>query len=181
MARLTNYDREQIIKKMRPLFYSKVTEVQKEVEEMLNKFIKHEIPQEVFDFTKKYPGLASTMTSVYYNSGNDNFYFQVERFPRDFFKGEGVIDVMKKRSDEDAFKTLLSKFNDEVEKAYSLKKRATCVLENISTENKLKNEFPEAYTAHREIYDNETTTVSTCDTIENVRAELSKIKKGEKE
>ena len=67
----------------------------------------------------------------------------------------------------------------EAYKIHQWSKKVLCVLKNISTLNKLKNEFPEAYNTYVSIYicdddnNNSNKVVNICDNIENVRAEFN--------
>lgn len=75
------------------------------------------------------------------------------------------------------FKELLTKYLKLYQENSEMEKKLICLFNNTTfTEKKLKNEFPEAYSAYCEIKDipKEVVTSTSCDSIENIRATLNK-------
>lgn len=177
MARLTNYDRDQIVSEMKKTIHQGSEKLEKEIGIFLSKRIKEIIPQEIFDFISKWPHLVRTTNTIYYTTApSRSVYFKVERFPESFFtdSGKGPIQFIKEETSHGVeLEKLLKLLNKVHREEKALVGKVVCALESISTEKRLKEEFPEAYAAYRNI----PVGGGTCDEIEAVRAELNNIKK----
>lgn len=172
MARLTNSDRERILRTMKPGIRSKAAKVEEDLSKVLNGIIKEEIPEEVFAFQRKYPKLVIMRDFLCVSVGKYSISIPIAKHPVNFF-GD-FWKTMKASTGGDEVKRLLDVLKEELEQAYVIEKKIACILDNISTEKRLKDEFPEAYAAYMSLDDGE---VNSCDSIENVRAQLSALKK----
>lgn len=176
MARLTNSDRERILKGLKPNFYREVEEVKKTMASLINEFLRKNIPDEVFVFMRKYPNLIYSSKTFYVSLKHGSTYIEVIEYPSNHIRDllYTALDKDKTGKMSNAFDLLKLK----AEEARILEKKVSCILANISTEKKLKDEFPEAYKIYIN-YDEEAgeDSQNMCDNIENVRAELSKLNK----
>lgn len=182
MARLTNCDRKQIVKEMTKTISLRSRSIEKEIGLFLNNRIKETIPKDVFDFCKKWTKLISTTKTIYYGgvSGCRSTYFNVIEHPSAFFSNHsgGILQFFKEDIEHgDELKNLLTSFDNTCKEEKILINKIICALESISTEKKLKEEFPEVYAAYTKV---PTETDNSCDAIEKVRAELSNYKKEKK-
>lgn len=178
MARLTNNDRDRIVRAMRPEIQSKVKEIKKNLSKIFNEVIMREIPEEVFVFAGKYPQLFTEGDTVYINGSKYSIYISVAKHPVRYFKD--FLKVAKTGPKGDEVKELLKSLELEFDKAKIIENKISCALNNISTEKKLKDEFPEAFavyiTLNAKVGEQSS---NSCDNIENIRAQLNALKKKE--
>lgn len=178
MARLTNNDRDRIVRAMRPEIQSKVKEIKKNLSKIFNEVIMREIPEEVFVYYGKYPQLFSEGDTVYITCGKYSLYIPVVKHPVRYFKD--FLKVATTGPEGDKVKELLKSLELEFNKAKIIENKISCALNNISTEKKLKDEFPEAFVAYMTLGAKVGEQSSnSCDSIENIRAQLSALKKKE--
>lgn len=172
MARLTNYDRERILKGLRPSFQVELEKVKRALSDLINEFLIKEIPGEIFLFMKKYPNLLYSSKTIYIPLNQGSLYLSVIEYPSNYIK---TVYFIKSKDNTGEISRSLDLLLMKAEAARILEKKVSCVLDNISTEKRLKDEFPEAYKVYTKSDETEDTQ-NMCDSIENVRAELSKIK-----
>ena len=167
---------------------------------MLTAAINKGIPQEVLDFTVKYPKLVRTETDLTINLQKfvyDKFIYS-EKWPyikmQTYYPGipekfeEEVMNGSFERWKFGSYKCvnwikmncpeLMAVINEgieEMKKVIEWEKSLRCVLSQIKTLNKMKEELPEAYEVYMQLYGDPDKS-GFCDAIEKVRAEYSQTK-----
>lgn len=181
----------------------------KEIEDKLTALFAKNIPDEVLEFEKKYPHLIDkedvTLYGYNFLSREDqddydilikwnNTYpsFTIKNIYNKMINGidihswhidEGLISYIKENEPD-----IIKKIKSIIVRRLELEKwsdNLDCTLSAITTINKLKEEFPEAYSVYEKLYNepksckkvkgdkgNET---SMCDNIEKLRAEYNKV------
>ena len=181
----------------------------KEIEDKLTALFAKNIPDEVLEFEKKYPHLIDKedITLYGYNflsrEDQDDYdilikwnstypSFTVKNIYNKMINGidihswridEGLISYIKENEPD-----IMKKIKTIIVRRLELEKwsdNLDCTLSAITTINKLKEEFPEAYSVYAKLYNepksckkvkgdkgNET---SMCDNIEKLRAEYNKV------
>lgn len=87
-------------------------------------------------------------------------------------------DLNRLISMSDNCKELIERIQSLVKEQKVLQNKCLCALEQINTTNQLKGQFPEAYEAYCQyIEKSEGPSENACDSIEDIRAELSKVNK----
>lgn len=205
--KLSKDERQSISRKMEALRRKKeiderVEKLSKEIENSLW----NEVPEEVKELYNKYPQYVNTREYTMYGyvlfkqDELDQYYryytapaFKISKILQNFYNNFNTHNGYS--SDNHPLVTYLKmkypKLYEEgreiVMDAYKINKwskEVLCVLNNITTLNKLKDEFPEAYEAYVSIYgtNNDDCTkvdrttgkkVNMCDAIEKVRAEFN--------
>lgn len=169
-----------------------------------------DIPDEVFEFEKKYPHLIDKGDMTLYgcdfltkedkekyeiwNRWNHTYpCFHVKNIYNKMIDGVSIhgfhldntlVEYIKKNAPEIAekIKTITMKRLD----LQDWSDKLSCTLSSITTINKLKEEFPEAYAIYVSLYgepgspckkvkDNKGNVTSMCDNIEKLRAEYNKV------
>ena len=155
---------------MRP--YRKEEQKKKEaIEKWLTEFCVSLIPQDFQSIAKKYPSAVRFNSDMYVG----NFTWKPKEIS--YLKVSYVsyfCDPALKRLKDKKLIELCEDYDKYYQNNKVLEKRLLCALQNITTENRLKNEFPEAYNAYLNFEDTEKEETNACDAIENVRALLSK-------
>ena len=180
------------------------------VESELTALFMRDIPNEVFEFEKKYPHLIDKGDVTLYGydfltkeykekydlwSRWNHIYpcFHVNNIYNKMIDGVSIhgfqlddtlVEYIKKNAPEIAekIKTITIKRLD----LQDWSDKLSCTLGAITTINKLKEEFPEAYTIYVKLYgepgsqckkvkDNNGNETSMCDNIEKLRAEYNKV------
>lgn len=178
--RLTSSDRERIVKSIaKPL--------EKELHQLVEEFGRNvidpvllkSIPQKVRDFRKEYPKLIFRKEYCYLTDLNPNMkdsrylHIPMKNFILGYFEEKEVFKHLRSLQSTTDF---INQVKEIDKKINSIQGRTRCVLENINTTKQLRDQFPEAYAilmnvSKQEVQDN------SCDSIENLRAELSKYNK----
>ena len=180
------------------------------VEDELTALFMKDIPEEVFEFEKKYPHLIDkgdvTLYGYDFLSKEDKEKFDIwsrwnHTYPcfhvkdiynkmidgasiHGFYLDDTLVEYIKKNAPEIAekIKVITIKRLD----LQDWSDKLSCTLSGITTINKLKEEFPEAYTVYIDLYgepgspckkvkDNKGNETSMCDNIEKLRAEYNKV------
>lgn len=171
MARLTQDDRRNILRAlMRP--YRKEEQKKKEaIEKWLTEFCDRLLPQDFQIIAKKYPAVVRFNSNMYVG----NFKWKPKEI--NYLKVSYVsyfCDRVLKNLEDKKLIELCEDYDKYYQNNKVLEKRLLCALQNITTENRLKNEFPEAYNVYLNLDGVEKEETNACDSIENVRALLSK-------
>lgn len=195
-VRLTNDLRDDIVSKMIAPFQLKVIEKGEELLVLFRNFLKSNTPTDIYEYFLKYPKLFDSQNSIaYYELISDEKllaklkgvkdgylsipYNKPEICFMDYSDGDTskarMRDIFAKSDFYKPFVVLLNEWLEAKTEGNILKNKITCVLEHISTVNRLKNEFPEAYEAYSEIASQPISErQNSCDEVERVRAELNK-------
>lgn len=175
--RLTNSDRDKIAKNIiAPI----LKEADKEIEnfsKFVDEVLKKNLPKDVLEFSEKHLNLLKRRTNFYFSDFSElrlncvSTYIKVSYYIPEYFN-ENQYSALRNSTEAKIFAKKMKALD---EKAVSIKNKTRCALEHINTTKKLKESFPEAYAilfdvTVKEVKDNE------CDSIENLRAELSKLK-----
>ena len=206
--KLTKDERETISRRMETMRRRKeiddrVEKISKKIEDTLW----NEVPTEVKDLYNKYPQYVNARE---YNLHGYNFFrsnefdsnfryyysapvFKLSKLMNNFYNNFNIHNGYSSDNHplaiylEIHYPKLYAECREIVMDAYKINrwsKEVLCVLNNITTLNKLKNEFPEAYDAYVSIYgtNNDDCTkvdrttgkkLNMCDAIEKVRAEFN--------
>lgn len=178
------------------------------VESELTALFMKDIPNEVFEFEKKYPHLIDKDDVTLYgydfltkedkekydlwSRWNHTCFYVKNIYNKmidgvsihDFQLDDTLVEYIKKNAPEIAekIKTITIKRFD----LQDWSDKLSCTLGTITTINKLKEEFPEAYTIYVKLYgepgapckkvkDDNGNETSMCDNIEKLRAEYNKV------
>ena len=180
------------------------------VESELTSLFMKDIPDEVFEFEKKYPHLIDkgdvTLYGYDFLTKEDKEKYDIwsiwnHTYPcfhvkniynkmidgvsiHEFQLGNTLVEYIKKNAPEivEKIKTITIKRLD----LQDWSDKLSCTLGTITTINKLKEEFPEAYTIYVKLYgepgspckkvkDDNGNKTSMCDNIEKLRAEYNKV------
>ena len=209
--KLSKAEREGIVRAMtKNVIEKEYRPMMNGVEDELTALFMKDIPEEVFEFEKKYPHLIDkgdvTLYGYDFLSKEDKEKFDIwsrwnHTYPcfhvkdiynkmingasiHGFHLDDTLVEYIKKNAPEIAEKI----------KAITIKRlnlqdwsdKLSCTLSGITTINKLKEEFPEAYTVYVDLYgepgspckkvkDNKGNETSMCDNIEKLRAEYNKV------
>lgn len=209
--KLSKAEREGIVRAMtKNVIEKEYRPMMNSVEDELTALFMKDIPEEVFEFEKKYPDLIDkgdvTLYGYDFLSKEDKEKFDIwsrwnHTYPcfyvkdiynkmidgasiHGFHLNDTLVEYIKKNAPEIAEKI----------KAITIKRlniqdwsdKLSCTLSGITTINKLKEEFPEAYTVYVDLYgepgspckkvkDNKGNETSMCDNIEKLRAEYNKV------
>lgn len=197
--KLTNSRREEIkILLLKPL-KKDIESTVKELAEIVGDFFLYILPDDVRKVWDKYPSLFSRVGSVRLDELIDSDkYPELFKFSRNFSMSWLSINAPCFLDYEDEGTSLkrqfmqypyFQKYREKLEelmqldrKHNSLKNKISCVLENITTVTRLKEEFPEAYNLYfvEVIKDNkkevkERPAENQCTNTEELRAELSSL------
>lgn len=188
----------------------------KEIKDRINKITEdiekslwNEIPEEIKEFYNKYPQYmnvktytisTNTLVSAKERDNNYRYYhspsFTISKILNNFYNNFNTENYYSASENplvnyiKAHYPILYNELREIVLDAYKIYKWSDdvyCVLNNITTLNKLKNEFPEAYDVYVSIYgnpenDNDDCTktdhstgkkINMCDAIEKVRAEFN--------
>lgn len=199
VKRLNKAEREAIRNKLLEPTRKEVNEVRKNIKDEISSFIQGKVPDEVIKFHEKYPGLIQKESEWYGPRDFFNIKGDWSRLPErkkieglyvesiDFsdipyrydFERKSKANIIELIAEDEI---VLNKVFELVliwarltYKIFSLKNRIDCTLSGITTENSLKDNFPEAYAAYLEVRGLEST--DSCTNIESLRAELGRFKK----
>lgn len=180
MGRVYNNERRQIVKELIDPTREKLKKLLDLLNSEIDKICLENTPDDVKQILVKYPGLlAHAESSVYignfsWGSSTHFSYLRLNNYIP-FFHKEILNNLPKKN---ETIKKRIESYNQQSKEIGVLEKKLTCVLEHITTEKKLKKEFPEAYTALLKIRNTPVIEEDSnlCDSIENVRASLAIIK-----
>ena len=133
--------------------------------------IEHLTPKDVVEFSGKYPLLIMKLRMFFVKEIND-------RVPVEFYiPGSFNLDDLNRLiSMSDNCKGLIERTQSLIKEQKALKNKCLCALEQINTTNQLKEQFPEAYEVCCQIL-SDSSPKNACDSIENIRVELSKLNK----
>lgn len=197
--KLTNSRREEIkILLLKPL-KKDIESTVKELAEIVGDFFLYILPDDVRKVWDKYPSLFSRVGSVRLDELiNSDKYPELFKFSRNFsmswlsinapcfldYGGKGT-SLKRQFMQYPYFQKYREKLEELMQldrKHNSLKNKISCVLENITTVTRLKEEFPEAYNLYfvEVIKDNkkevkERPAENQCTNTEELRAELSSL------
>lgn len=209
--KLSKAEREGIVRAMtKNVIEKEYRPMMNGVEDELTALFMKDIPEEVFEFEKKYPHLIDkgdvTLYGYDFLSKEDKEKFDIWSRWNHTYPCFHVKDIYNKMIDGDSIhgfhldNTLVEYIKKnapeiaEKIKAITIKRlnlqdwsdKLSCTLSGITTINKLKEEFPEAYTVYVDLYgepgspckkvkDNKGNETSMCDNIEKLRAEYNKV------
>ena len=209
--KLSKAERESIVRAMtKNVIEKEYKPMMDGVEDELTALFMKDIPEEVFEFEKKYPHLIDkgdvTLYGYDFLSKEDKEKFDVWSRWNHTYPCFHVKDIYNKMIDgasihgfhlDDTLVEYIKKNAPEIVekiKAITIKRlnlqdwsdKLSCTLSGITTINKLKEEFPEAYTVYVDLYgepgspckkvkDNKGNETSMCDNIEKLRAEYNKV------
>lgn len=209
--KLSKAEREGIVRAMtKNVIEKEYRPMMNGVEDELTALFMKDIPEEVFEFEKKYPHLIDkgdvTLYGYDFLSKEDKEKFDIWSRWNHTYPCFHVKDIYNKMIDGDSIHgfhlndTLVEYIKKnapeiaEKIKAITIKRlnlqdwsdKLSCTLSGITTINKLKEEFPEAYTVYVDLYgepgspckkvkDNKGNETSMCDNIEKLRAEYNKV------
>lgn len=175
--RLTNELRERITKeltkKAREEFQLKIDKLGQMIDVVLKRFTEEDVLKldekyKNYDLFKKTKQVSiNTLTN---NKINLYTYISLNYWYIGFHNKN--VDIV---SSDDKIQKMIEEFvslNKEIE---ALRRKIECVLYKINTSNQLKEQFPEAYDALKEI--KQKPSENLCDSFENIRASLSKFNK----
>ena len=185
--RLNNSDREDIVKGLLKPIQKEISEELKIFGDFISEIIKQEISQRVWEFHRLYPHALSVKKSLYL--GDSSLFggfgvklvdYAIVNLTIDYI--EGVFDL-KDVLHQDKYSSSTSKFLKKIDSLQkerrTLKNKCQCALEYINTSKQLEEQFPEAYKIFLELCKDKETSITKCDKIENLRAELSKFNRNE--
>lgn len=209
--KLSKAEREGIVRAMtKNVIEKEYRPMMNGVEDELTALFMKDIPEEVFEFEKKYPDLIDkgdvTLYGYDFLSKEDKEKFDIWSRWNHTYPCFHVKDIYNKMIDgasihgfhlDDTLVEYIKKNAPEIAekiKAITIKRfnlqdwsdKLSCTLSGITTINKLKEEFPEAYTVYVDLYgepgspckkvkDNKGNETSMCDNIEKLRAEYNKV------
>lgn len=209
--KLSKVEREGIVRTMtKNVIEKEYKPMMNGVEDELTALFMKNIPEEVFEFEKKYPHLIDkgdvTLYGYDFLSKENKEKFDVWNRWNHTYPCFHVKDIYNKMIDgasihgfhlDDTLVEYIKKNAPEIAekiKAITIKRlnlqdwsdKLSCTLSGITTINKLKEEFPEAYTVYVDLYgepgspckkvkDNKGNETSMCDNIEKLRAEYNKV------
>ena len=209
--KLSKAEREGIVRAMtKNVIEKEYRSMMNGVEDELTALFMKDIPEEVFEFEKKYPHLIDkgdvTLYGYDFLSKEDKEKFDIWSRWNHTYPCFHVKDIYNKMIDgasihgfhlDDILVEYIKKNAPEIVekiKAITIKRlnlqdwsdKLSCTLSGITTINKLKEEFPEAYTVYVDLYgepgspckkvkDNKGNETSMCDNIEKLRAEYNKV------
>ena len=211
--KLSKAEREGIVRAMtKNVIEKEYRPMMNGVEDELTALFMKDIPEEVFEFEKKYPHLIDkgdvTLYGYDFLSKEDKEKFDIWSRWNHIYPCFHVKDIYNKMIDgasihgfhldlDDTLVEYIKKNAPEIAekiKAITIKRlnlqdwsdKLSCTLSGITTINKLKEEFPEAYTVYIDLYgepgspckkvkDNKGNETSMCDNIEKLRAEYNKV------
>lgn len=209
--KLSKAEREGIVRAMtKKVIEKEYSPMMNGVENKLTALFMKDIPEEVFEFEKKYPHLIDKGDVTLYGYGflskEDKEKFDIWSRWNHTYPCFHIKDIYNKMIDgasihgfhlDDALVEYIKKNAPEIVekiKAITIKRlnlqdwsdKLSCTLSGITTINKLKEEFPEAYTVYVDLYgkpgspckkvkDNKGNETSMCDNIEKLRAEYNKV------
>ena len=163
----------------------------KELQEVVGDFFLYILPDDVRRVWDKYPSLFSRVGSVRLDELIDSVkYPELYKFSRNFsmswlsinapcfldYEGKG-ISLKRQFMQYPYFQKYREKLEELMQldkKHNSLKNKISCVLENITTVTRLKEEFPEAYNLYF-VEVKERPAENQCTNTEELRAELSSL------
>lgn len=209
--KFTKAERESVVRAMtKNVIEKEYKPIMSNVESELTKLFMKDIPNEVFEFEKKYPHLIDKDDVTLYGydfltkedkekydiwSRRNHTYpcFHVNNIYNKIIDGVSIhgfhlndtlVEYIKKNAPEivEKIKTITIKRLD----LQDWSDKLSCTLGAITTINKLKEEFPEAYTIYVKLYgepgspckkvkDDNGNETSMCDNIEKLRAEYNKV------
>jgi hypothetical protein len=199
VKRLNKAEREAIRNKLLEPTRKEVNEIRKNIKDEISSFIQGKAPDEVIKFHEKYPGLISKDSEWHGPRDFFNIKGDWSRLPErkkiegmyvesiDFsdipyrydFERKSKANIISLIAKDEA---VLNKVFELVltwarltHKISSLKNQIDCALSGITTENSLKDNFPEAYEAYLKVGGLESN--DPCTNIESLRAELGRFKK----
>lgn len=209
--KLSKAEREDIVRAMtKNVIEKEYKPMMNGVEDKLTALFMKDIPEEVFEFEKKYPHLIDkgdvTLYGYDFLLKEDKEKYNVWGRWNHTYPCFHVKDIYNKMIDgasihgfhlDDTLVEYIKKNAPEIAekiKAITIKRlnlqdwsdKLSCTLSGITTINKLKEEFPEAYTVYVDLYgepgslckkvkDNKGNETSMCDNIEKLRAEYNKV------
>lgn len=180
--RLTNVDREYIVKNIANPISKKIKNLLDEYgEKFVTPYLQSQYPKEVMDFYREYPFMIETRDTLCYTDLKDarNFegiYIPVKDYLVDWFKNK--INIYKELRKFATTQELIKKVEELIKERTQIKNRTKCILyDQINTTKQLKEQFPEAYDVLMNMEGEAES--NACDKIENLRASLSKYKDNE--
>lgn len=198
-VKLTNSRREEIKMLLLKPLKKDIEDTVKELQEVVRDFFLYILPDDVRRVWDKYPSLFSRVGSVRLDELIDSDkYPELYKFSRNFsmswlsinapcffdYEGKG-ISLKRQFMQYPYFQKYREKLEELMQldkKHNSLRNKISCVLENITTVTRLKEEFPEAYNLYfvEVIKDNkkevkERPAENQCTNTEELRAELSSL------
>lgn len=158
----------------------------KELGELIKKVVTEQMPPDLHAIHVTYPSALRKLESIeiskltpFKNSVHDHVYIYLPACPNPIAYTQAdiyaLIDLSSRR---DQVRKLATEIIETKKNSDTLMKQISCTVHDLGTSSKLKHEFPEAYDAFTKLT-KETGTgqqpKSSCDSVENLRANLSKI------
>lgn len=184
-GRIKQEEREQIVKRICIPLQEEVERKAADVVKYINSFTATKISKEIWDFIDKYPGIVPLRSYASpYELSKDNLLDKihltgVNQYPSNFFKDTLILSLKKDPEWEPSFNELIENLRQAELKRRAMEGKTSCILQTLNTRKKLREGFPEAYKILVEIVDKTIPGINEtlCDSVENLRAELSQYKK----
>lgn len=171
--RIANWKIDAVAKKMTAHLAEQKTKIEKDMEAMLAKELRKNIPEEVLDFEKAYPNLVVKQEYIRFETENHNFYLYpktpafFKNAKKEFLKKDTplVINLEFAAKEWEALRLKKNKLQNQIK----------CALSKLKSYKKIQDNFPEAYKVLIEEVDKEEIKdpSNLCDDVEKLRAELS--------
>lgn len=171
--RISNYKIESVSKIISSEKYNeKIEKLKESIGHKVDNYLKQFIPKDVLKLHEKYSYYMckGPFIGLYSKDG-----YEFTHYPT-LPKLEEKYRDHKFREDKD-FIALIERDVEELKdlriKKNSLKNKVSCVLSDLKTYTKIKNDFPEAYSILIEKVDGQKEVKDTCTEVESLRAELN--------
>lgn len=189
-VRLTNSDRNRVVRKLLEPMEGKIRGVKDECVALVCEFLKENTPTDVWEMFERYPDVFANEDStdflLFYKKEDDPDLYNGFRIRSSYislpdpicyhdYAGTGMYfsEAFMKSKQWKKFDKAARKFSSLERDRKQLKNMLECKLDEITTLAKLKAEFPEAYAA----YWNGSSVDDACTSTETVRAKLASLTK----
>lgn len=155
-------------------FNDKIEKLKEKIGKKVDEYVVQFVSPDVLKLYEKYSYYMHRGPSIGIYSKDGYEFSHYTKLP----KIEEKHQDHKFKSDEKLNKLIrneVEQLRELKKKKNSLRNKISCVLSDLKTYNKIKNEFPEAYKVLVEQVDGATIVKDTCTEVESVRAELTKI------
>lgn len=150
------------------------------LESLLNKEISKLIitnaPLDVIKFWKEYPDYVRKTSNFYFKVDLNNKHWTDIDAPYYGLTDHSANEMIKSSKDYEFICNLYHDMRKAQKKYNEMFHKIECALNSLRTYNRIKENFPEAYAVLIEKVDKETlieNSENLCDSVENIRAELS--------
>ena len=170
--KLTNSKREYIVQKLLKPYLEKEAQLRQHCIDGISQIYNMHVPKELLVVYEKFP--ESLAPAALHIAG---YYWGVKAPRFDFVNTNGEVisfeDIIKGTDDWKKIKAHIDTYHKVLQDNRTLRNKLHCALSHIITYPQCKREFPEAYDVLL-TYDTGASTDVACDSIESVRAQLSK-------